>query len=177
MNKTKQCSKCKEQKLICDFHKNKSKKDGLYVWCKNCESIRGRKYRQSHKAKINKRMKHYRQIHKIEAAMRARKLRQTIKGYLRRLFSAMKTRCNNSRVKDYKYYGGRGIKVKFTCGEFVDYVINILRVDPRKLTIDRINNNGNYKPGNIRFVTRAENNRNKSKSLCHQSNNQANDST
>lgn len=30
------CSKCKKEKLISEFHKNKSKKDGFSIWCKDC---------------------------------------------------------------------------------------------------------------------------------------------
>ena len=176
--KTKICGKCKKRKSICDFHKAESKRDGLFASCKGCESIRGKEYRQLNKTKINKRGKRFRQIHKLEIAAYARKQRQTIKGYLHRLFSAMKTRCTNPKVKDYKYYGRRGIKVKFkSVNEFVDYVVNILKVNPKKLTIHRIDNNGHYEPGNIRFVTKAENNRNKRKSLDQQSNNQTNDGT
>ena len=64
--------------------------------------------------------------------------------------------------KDYKNYGGHGIKNKFkSTGEFVDYVINELQVDPCGLQIDRINNDGNYERGSIRFVTCSENNRNR----------------
>ncbi len=84
--------------------------------------------------------------------------------YLRRLFSRMKQRCYNQDNPDYKYYGGRGIKVCFDHAvEFIIYVIDDLKVDPRGLTIDRIDNDGNYEPGNIRFVTQAENNKNRHK--------------
>jgi len=64
--------------------------------------------------------------------------------------------------KQYKDYGGRGIKVKFTSFEdFYNHIINTIKIDPRGLTIDRIDNDGHYEKGNIRFVSRAENNRNK----------------
>ena len=41
------------------------------------------------------------------------------------------------------------------------YVIDELRVDPRGLQIDRIDNDGHYEKGNIRFVTCVENNNNR----------------
>ncbi len=69
----------------------------------------------------------------------------------------MKQRCNDSETSGYRYYGERGIKLLFTPDQFVDYVINTLKVDPRGLTIDRIDNDGHYEPGNIRFVTHKEN--------------------
>ena len=78
----------------------------------------------------------------------------------------MNQRCNNPEAQNYKYYGGRGIKNKFTSlDEFRDYVMNELRVDPRGLDIDRIDNSGHYEKGNIRFITHKENcqNRNKRK--------------
>ena len=45
--------------------------------------------------------------------------------------------------------------------DFRNYVIDVLKADPRGLQIDRINNGGNYEVGNIRFVTCLENNQNK----------------
>lgn len=87
----------------------------------------------------------------------------TVRGHLNSIFSSMKQRCKDSGHTNYKWYGGRGIKVCFrSFNEFADYVINELQIDPRELTIDRINNNGNYERGNIRFITQAENNKNKS---------------
>jgi len=76
----------------------------------------------------------------------------------------MKQRCSNPKNKDYRYYGARGIKIEFEkFNDFYDYIVNTLSIDPHGLTIDRINNNGNYARGNIRFVSQAENNRNRRK--------------
>ncbi len=85
------------------------------------------------------------------------------------LWQDIKKRCYNPKSSGYKNYGGRGIIV---CDEwlndskaFIDYVLSIGYKEG--LTIDRINNNGNYEKGNIRFVTRKEQNNNKrSNILC-----------
>lgn len=76
----------------------------------------------------------------------------------------MLRRCNNPKDKRYNDWGGRGIENKFpNFKAFHDYVIKELRIDPRGLTIDRIDNDGHYEHGNIRFITQAKNNRNKRK--------------
>jgi hypothetical protein len=36
---TKICSKCKDEKKICNFTKDKRRKDGYYVYCKDCRKI------------------------------------------------------------------------------------------------------------------------------------------
>ncbi len=74
---------------------------------------------------------------------------------LHRIWNAMKTRCSNKRQKSYTNYGGRGICV---CEEWLDY--EVFSKWSRKngyadeLTIDRINNDGNYEPSNCRWTTR-----------------------
>lgn len=82
-------------------------------------------------------------------------------------YEFMLSRCNNLNSKDYNRYGGRGIKCLFNnIYEFwfelqKDKNINLLLIQPYNYEIDRINNDGNYEIGNIRIVTRSENQRNK----------------
>jgi hypothetical protein len=99
------------------------------------------------------------------ARQRARdKYNDTIKGTLCNRFHRIKQRCEDPSHPRYKDYGGRGIECRFdTLGDFRDYVINVLDVDPRGLEVDRINNNGHYERGNIRFTTAKENCNNRRK--------------
>jgi hypothetical protein len=63
-------------------------------------------------------------------------------------------RCNNTNVKDYKDYGGRGIKV---CDQWLNSYQSFLSDMGRKPSpshsIDRINVDGDYEPSNCRWAT------------------------
>lgn len=69
------------------------------------------------------------------------------------VWCAMKARCYNKNNKDYLHYGGRGIKV---CDEWKNSFTTFLKDmgnRPNKMTLDRINNNDDYKPSNCRWVS------------------------
>lgn len=69
---------------------------------------------------------------------------------------AAKCRCNNRTDPGYENYGARGIKFLFSSVEsYVEYCKNLPDADT-KLEIDRIDNDGNYEPGNLRWATKQE---------------------
>ncbi len=73
-----------------------------------------------------------------------------------KIWSAMIHRCTNKNSTAYRYYGGRGIKVCKRWRTFKNFLED-MGEQPPGLTIDRINNNGGYKPSNCRWVTHKEN--------------------
>ena len=94
-----------------------------------------------------------------------RKELMTVHGWSRkrkRLYSIwinMKARCRDKNRKNYKNYGARGIKV---CKEWAESFISfrnwaLASSYQDNLTIDRINNDGNYEPDNCQWLTRIEN--------------------
>ncbi len=70
----------------------------------------------------------------------------------RNCFRKAKYRCICLTNKDYKYYGGRGIKFLLTLEEIKHLWFRDKAYLMKRPTIDRRNNNGNYKYSNCRFI-------------------------
>ena len=69
-----------------------------------------------------------------------------------------KQHCTNPNNSHYKYYGERGIKFLFI--SFQQFLLEV-GPKPKGYVLDRIDNEGNYEPGNVRWVTRSMSNRNR----------------
>ena len=78
------------------------------------------------------------------------------------LWGSMRSRCGTPTNKDYKNYGARGIKV---CDRWKEDFLNFLEDMGKKpspeLSLDRIDNNGDYEPSNCRWATKSEQQLNK----------------
>ena len=83
------------------------------------------------------------------------------RGYTHPLYNAwknMRRRCDNPNTKWYKNYGGRGIKVCEEWNadplEFIHWALS--NGWEQGLTLDRIDNNGNYEPNNCQWISRQD---------------------
>ena len=86
---------------------------------------------------------------------------------LYKIWEDMIARCHNPNRQSYRYYGGRGIKV---CDEWrTDYLTfkrwSLAHGYSDSLTIDRVDNDGNYELNNCQFLTKSDNTK-KAQSEC-----------
>jgi len=65
----------------------------------------------------------------------------------------MLNRCYNRACKFYRYYGGRGISVYGPWRESFSAFLDDVGPRPTGMSLDRIDNDRDYEPGNVRWVT------------------------
>jgi hypothetical protein len=111
--------------------------------CHKCANNRSRPGRRSFKVSLSKEV-----YSKLSAVVR----------------NAIK-RCTDPAHSHWDYYGGRGIKVHTQWLErpelFVEYLASLEGHDDPSLVIDREDNDGDYAPGNLRFVRKTVSQQNK----------------
>lgn len=141
---TKKCIKCKQEKPLSEFYTSVKTKDGFRNKCKICMYEFVCYYRQTKQGKkITKKAN--------------QKYFSSIRGKLAIRYSGIYARCYNPNHMHYKFYGAKGIKCKFCCKEFIDYILETWpNLNYKKYDVHRINQNGHYEIGNIRLLPISE---------------------
>lgn len=78
-----------------------------------------------------------------------------------RAWASMIQRCLNPNSSRYYRYGGRGITICARWQSFEAFFADVGRRPAPEYSIDRIDNDGDYEPANVRWATRSEQQRNK----------------
>ena len=74
---------------------------------------------------------------------------------------SIRQRCNNPKHLSYKDYGGRGIKLCERWNSFDMFKLDVGEKPAPHMQINRIDNNGNYEPGNVEWATPSQNSNNR----------------
>ena len=76
-------------------------------------------------------------------------------------WKSMMQRCNNPKASNYYRYGALGITVCERWQDFASFLTDMGECPNATLTLDRIDSSKDYEPGNCRWATMAEQNRNR----------------
>lgn len=148
----KECKKCHESKDESCFGKDKRKKDGLNIWCRDCL----RTYREQFKETINRCAREFMREHAGEYEF-----------LIRRRYAAICQRCVNSKYSQGNKasknpqtvsYLNKNLSVEFSLVEFRNWMMEQKpRFDSLKQpTISRIDQKGNYTLENLEIIEKKE---------------------
>lgn len=84
---------------------------------------------------------------------------------MRDAFSMTKQRCYNPKCSDYRFYGGRGIRICIRWLESFDNFIVDMGLRPEGMTLERLDVNGDYCPENCTWATRKQQTGNRRETL------------
>ncbi len=76
------------------------------------------------------------------------------------VWKTMRQRCKNPNHEKYESYGGRGIRVCERWESYANFIEDMGRRPGSGYSLDRVDNDGDYEPGNVRWATQAEQLRN-----------------
>lgn len=126
--KTKQCVGCKEEKTMSMFGKNKSQKDGLHYYCKECRKTHSRNYYEKNKERIDDKNKAYYHENKEKWADYCKRWAENNRGVMAAAsakYRAFKSRADYSEKEavDYVYYAAKVIEKVYGTKWHVDHIV------------------------------------------------------
>lgn len=80
-------------------------------------------------------------------------------------WKSMRQRCMDEAHESYQRYGGAGVKVCERWNDFLIFLEDMGECPSKEMTLDRINNEKGYEPGNCRWISKANQNKNRSHCL------------
>ncbi len=177
----KECNNSKylgsKDKLFCPFCKNQKRKKAYSLNVENARQ-KARDYRKQNIDRVKQRNKIYRNNNREYILNRRREYykknperfineRENIHP-LYSTWDSMKQRCYNSNNKAYKDYGGRGIRVCDRWRISFNHFVEDMGDKPGKnYSLERLNNQGNYEPGNCKWATKKEQQSNTRRTRLH----------
>lgn len=134
--------------------------------CQLCNGVRILHFRQLHSAVEHKSCGcMYRELHARANLKHGHNRGHGMRTKEYSTWASMIVRCTNKKANNFQDYGGRGIGVCDRWRAFDKFLADVGTAPSPLHTLDRINNDGNYEPGNVRWATREQQCANSRRSL------------